>query len=685
MKTGLRRYGILGIGLFLTILLSSCGGGGGGGSDSDAPAGMVTLNAEDIAGPGGELFYQGKEYTGKVEVPEDALVGVIKDGQSYLYHPSMGKPEFTENTSREAVTRFVVGKNAEPQSLSSANSVDEMEQMYAIAVVEDIEAETDLPTKVHISRDENKLTITNQANRWAAIKITSGSSEQIYFIPPRARILDSNLARWVASDQGSDIFKDLPGDSNWKDNFSTSSNLTITVDPPATIETFGAVFRASPICLVNVNLFPRVQEAWMADHALVLCLNTIDMYYVALEGIKHLTQLVPLSCMDAATGALLNMVEAWFLGYMTQEERIASQWYQILVEDVANSVFQCMLLAPTAMSFEFVSTFWNILTAGDYFLEDIVFVDPIFTNAASYASANITDDLAASFSRAPSTLSTGETETWEVTIVGGKPPYRAKFTWDDGMVSEFTTAGASVSMNREFSDAGSYTLSVMVVDANADARQIASSVKVSDAQPKDLGVTFIAEPATLKPNQAGTWSISVSDAVFPVMITFDWGDGINKKMSGSESPISASHKYAEEGTYTVEVTVTDKDNASGQAAATVSVEAETIEDCVNVSGQWSVRISHVQQCDFEKQTYPDVVRPANIDQDSCDIDLGGGMSGSLTGDQVSITAPFKHNDMTKTLVLTGTATGTKMVLQGTVAFQESWQICTYDVKYDFYR
>jgi len=676
----------MGLGLALLVFILGCGGGGGD-SDSAAQVGSVTLTAEELAGPGGKIVFQGKEYTDKVEVPEDALVGVIKNGNPYLYHPSMGKTELSEQTSREAVGRFIIGVDAKSlatQALTSAHSA-EMDQIYAVAEVSDIIDETDLPTKIHISRYQNELTITNNANRWAAVKVTSHSGEHIYFIPPCARVLDSNFSRWVKSREGSAIFNGVYDDSNLLDNFSPSSDLTITVLPPATIETFGAVSRALPLYSAAMPWPPGTQEAWLADHALMLCLNTIDLYYVAMEGLKHLLQLAPLSCLDAATGAIMNWVEAEFLGYMTREERIKSDWYRILNQDVKNSMIQCLAIKPTLGSIEILSTFWNILTAGDYLLEDVVLVDPVFTNAASYASANITEILAVSFSRAPSTLSTEETGTWEVAIVEGKAPYRAKFTWDDGMVNEFTTSGASVSMNREFITAGSYTLSVMVVDANSDARQILTTVKVSYAQPDDLEVAFIAEQATLKPNQTGAWSISVSNAVFPVNVTFDWGDGKENNISGSASPISASHKYAEEGTYTVEVTVTDKDNATGQAAATVSVEAETIEDCVNVSGQWSVKISTVQQCDFEKQTYPDVVRPANIDQDGCDIDLGGGISGSLTGDQVSITAPFKHNDMTKNLVLTGTATETKMVLQGTVSFQEPWQICTYDVKYDFYR
>ncbi|UCF93806.1 MAG: DUF4214 domain-containing protein [Desulfobacterales bacterium] len=168
--------------------------------DRMSSVGMVTLSAAEIAGPGGTLVYMGAEYTDEVEVPHQSLVGVIKDGKAYLYHPALGRVPLSEDTSRRAVAQFVMG--ADLQSKKSTPAAG----LYRSVALEPGDA-FDMKTRVHVSREGDNVRIVNKVNRWVAVKVFNGTDVQVYYLPPAARTLDSNMTRWVASDETVDLFK----------------------------------------------------------------------------------------------------------------------------------------------------------------------------------------------------------------------------------------------------------------------------------------------------------------------------------------------------------------------------------------------------------------------------------------------------------------------------------------------
>ncbi|UCF93805.1 MAG: hypothetical protein JSW39_06505 [Desulfobacterales bacterium] len=80
----------------------------------------------------------------------------------------------------------------------------------------------------------------------------------------------------------------------------------------------------------------------------------------------------------------MNWIEAEFLGYMTQEERIASEWYKTLEQDNVDSMKNCLAVAASADIWELLNTFWDIITTVDWALEDLIFPDQGILDGAAY-------------------------------------------------------------------------------------------------------------------------------------------------------------------------------------------------------------------------------------------------------------------------------------------------------------
>ncbi|MEA3545449.1 MAG: hypothetical protein U9R69_09565, partial [Thermodesulfobacteriota bacterium] len=58
--------------------------------------------------PNATIIYQGQTYEESAPLAEDRIVGIKKDGQTYLYHPAMGVAKLSEYNSRRAVGFFML-------------------------------------------------------------------------------------------------------------------------------------------------------------------------------------------------------------------------------------------------------------------------------------------------------------------------------------------------------------------------------------------------------------------------------------------------------------------------------------------------------------------------------------------------------------------------------------------------
>ncbi len=133
--------------------------------------------------------------------------------------------------------------------------------------------------------------------------------------------------------------------------------------------------------------------------------------------------------------------------------------------------------------------------------------------------------------------------------------------------------GSGAAPTHVYADNGTYTVTLTVTDSHGAASTPASTTAtIANVAPTVSGAASqtatAGSPVTLSASFADP---GVSDR--PWTYNFAWGDG-SAPTSGSttsQSTISAPHTFAAAGTAVVQVTVTDKDGASGSATTTVTI------------------------------------------------------------------------------------------------------------------
>ncbi len=114
-----------------------------------------------------------------------------------------------------------------------------------------------------------------------------------------------------------------------------------------------------------------------------------------------------------------------------------------------------------------------------------------------------------------------------------------------------------------YADDGTYTVTVTANDGDGGVTQDTRTVTVANLAPTLSGVSI---PSTVYEGASTAMSVVASDAGSDTLTTtWDFGDG------GSATGTSVSHAWGGQGTYTVDVTVTDDEGATGTASRTVTV------------------------------------------------------------------------------------------------------------------
>jgi peptidoglycan/xylan/chitin deacetylase (PgdA/CDA1 family) len=142
-------------------------------------------------------------------------------------------------------------------------------------------------------------------------------------------------------------------------------------------------------------------------------------------------------------------------------------------------------------------------------------------------------------------------------------------------VPAYSAASTSATKSCQYTDGPSdHTITGAIIDKDGGAQAYTTAVHVNNVAPT---VTAPASPQAAVEASAATFSLgSFADpgADNPWSVDIAWGDGSVHGTAGAGAPGglgSMSHTYADSGSYTVTVKVTDKDGASSQATFIAAV------------------------------------------------------------------------------------------------------------------
>jgi large repetitive protein len=141
----------------------------------------------------------------------------------------------------------------------------------------------------------------------------------------------------------------------------------------------------------------------------------------------------------------------------------------------------------------------------------------------------------------------------------------AEVDYGDGSAKQpLALAGVNFNLSHQYADQGTYTVTVFVRDKDNATGQSALDVTVSNVLPTltlngGLGSPTVSEGASLVLGSIATYSDPGTNADEIQSWTINWGDGSSesKSLPGHPGTIGGSHTYADNGTYTVTVSVLD--------------------------------------------------------------------------------------------------------------------------------
>ena len=164
-----------------------------------------------------------------------------------------------------------------------------------------------------------------------------------------------------------------------------------------------------------------------------------------------------------------------------------------------------------------------------------------------------------------------------------------RFILEPGVVTESDGSG-TVAGSHVYADNGTYTVQVCVTDddlaetcdtLDITVDNVAPTVGAGADQTVDEGTTVTLDPATFDdPGTADTHTAAI-----------EWGDGSPAEAgvvieSNGSGTVAGSHVYADNGTYAVEVCVTDDDLA--ETCDTLDVTVDNVAPTVTLTGPTSV-------------------------------------------------------------------------------------------------
>jgi hypothetical protein len=203
--------------------------------------------------------------------------------------------------------------------------------------------------------------------------------------------------------------------------------------------------------------------------------------------------------------------------------------------------------------------------------------------ATANSNANVSHGTLSATSQVPSSstslMYSGQVATLSDSDGNTAPNYSATINWGDGTTTSGTlSVGPTISGRHSYAAAGTYAVTTIAIDnIDGSAASVSSNMTISLSGPLTLTPTSNLsgnEGTALTNLVVGTFTDSdnnTNPALYTATIV--WGDGTSSTGTvtrpGSTFQIAGTHTYAEEGTYPINLTVTDTDSATTQAATTL--------------------------------------------------------------------------------------------------------------------
>ena len=351
--------------------------------------GSVGFVRGEVVAPGATLIYRGREFDRPVQVSDNTLIGLKKDGKVYLYHPAMGHVKLDDETSAKAVGYFVANMAVGSSEVLKSTPIINRSKRLLRSNAEDLpDWIVTLDTGIVIETRGHELLAKNNYKRWVALRIPNNEttllSSKYYFLGPRDSYLPDDILdalwRWA-------------GDSPIVG--SSPSERSLNFESPLYMQTFGAIFSVFPTPILvqmygNSTWRQSYINAIKSDPVLFAQVNTLECIDFLIEGVQQLLGvLIPETCLGSLTSDvgvglmkpfLMSLVTPNDMGSLDLEENSISRTaFQDWLSDAAQALVKCV---ATAVSFEgtplataaleVASKFNDIYSGGKWIAEDLV-------------------------------------------------------------------------------------------------------------------------------------------------------------------------------------------------------------------------------------------------------------------------------------------------------------------------
>ncbi|MBW1646127.1 MAG: choice-of-anchor D domain-containing protein [Deltaproteobacteria bacterium] len=323
--------------------------------------------------PNATIIYQGQSYQGSAPIADDALIGIKKDGQVYLYHPALGQAKLSAYNSRRALGYFMLGMSAAnaQAALSAAAKLQAVEPLAApsatanVAKVIGINQTVALNTGIDIKLldDQGKVRATNRGRNFAVVK-TGTEDRNRYFLPPRSNIIPSEYAallKLVYDTAAKGEIPDIPSFYSERGDIKTTTGK---------IETFRAIIRALPV-YAKYGFTDRQKKAFEKDRELTIQVNTVDFLYCYLDMLKNLAGLIPNDCADLLLSSGICRGLQSIFAHTLNDPGLASQTNKDTLNSLLSDFAGCVGGVVTAETGEVLNTCMDLLSAFNWVVDDI--------------------------------------------------------------------------------------------------------------------------------------------------------------------------------------------------------------------------------------------------------------------------------------------------------------------------